>query len=115
MWEGVGARGRPPQRKERSLIGSRRPAEPEVDPSRVQRREGAELLGDHEWRVVGKHDPTRADSDRRRPGSNVRDHDRGRRAGDAGRVVVLGDPIAVVSPLLGVLCEVERVSQRLGR
>jgi len=109
------AKRRPPQRQQRQLVGSRRPAEAEVDPAGMQRRERAELLGDHEWRVVREHDPARAHPDRRCARGDVRDHDGGRSAGDAGRVVVLSEPEAVVSPALGVLGQVERVPQRIGR
>ena len=49
------------------------------------------------------------------PAGDVRDHDRRRRAGDAGHVVVLGQPEAAVAPALGVLREVERVGERLRR
>jgi hypothetical protein len=45
----------------------------------------------------------------------VRDHDGGRRARNPDRVVVLGEPEAVVPPPLDVLREIERVSQRLAR
>ena len=107
--------GHAAQRAHRQLVGARRAAEAEVDPARVQRRERAELLGDHERRVVREHDPARADPDRLRPAGDVRDHDRGRGAGDPDRVVMLGQPEALVAPPLGVLGEVERVAQRLGR
>ena len=46
------------------------------------------------------------------PAGDVRDDDRRRRAGDAGHVVVLGQPVALVAPALGVPGEVDGVSQR---
>jgi hypothetical protein len=45
----------------------------------------------------------------------VTDHDGRGRAGDAGHVVVLGEPEAAIAPALGVLREVERVRQRQRR
>jgi hypothetical protein len=45
----------------------------------------------------------------------MRDHDGGRRARNPDRVVVFGEPEAVVPPSLDVLREIERVSQRLAR
>ena len=78
----------------------------------MQRGERPELLGDHERRVVREHDPARADADRARAAGDVRDHDRGGGARDAGRVVMLREPEAVVAPALRVLREVERVAQR---
>ena len=54
-----------------SLPGAR--PEPEVDPARVQRGERAELLGDHQRRVVGQHDPAGAEPDRLGVGGDVGD------------------------------------------
>ena len=82
------------------------------DPSGVEGSECAELLRDHERRVIWKHDPTGADADRARPAGDVRDHDSGRCARDAARVVMLCKPEALVARPLGVLREVERVAQR---
>ena len=83
---------------QRALVGAGRAAEAEVDAAGVERLERAELLGDHERRVVRQHDAARADADRRRAAGDVPDHDRRRGARDAGHVVVLGEPEAPVSP-----------------
>ena len=53
-----------PHRAGRDLIGARRPAEAEVDPPGMQRRQRAELLGDDQRRVVRQHDAAGADTDR---------------------------------------------------
>ena len=111
--EGVGACRVAAERTDRELVGSRCAAEAEVDPAGVQRRERAELLGDHQRRMVRQHDPAGADADGLCPGRNVGDHDGGRRARDPDRVVMLREPEAVVPPPLDVLREIERVSQRL--
>ena len=100
---------------DRQPVGARRAAEPEVDASRVQRLERAELLGDHDRRVVREHDPAGADPDRLRAARDVGDHDGGRGARDPDGVVVLGEPEAVVAPALGVLGQVERVPERVAR
>ena len=92
-------------------VGPGRAPEPEVDPPGVERVERAELLGDDQRRVVGEHDPARADADRRRAGGDVSDRNRGRGAGDAGHVVVLGEPEAAVAPALGVPREVDGVAR----
>ena len=42
------------------------------------------------------------------------DHDRGRRAGDAGDIVVLGQPEPSVAPSLGVAGQVQRVAEGVG-
>ena len=83
--------------------------------ARVERVERPELLGDDQRRVVGEHDPPGPDADRRRPGRDVRDRDRGRRAGHAGHVVVLGQPEALVPPALGVPGQIDRASKGAGR
>ena len=113
--EGVGARRVASERVNRQLVGAGRTAETEVDPSRMQRLERSELLGDHDRRMVRQHDPARADAHRLRSCRDVRDHDGGRRARDPDRVVMLGEPEPVVPPPFDVLREVERVSQRLAR
>ena len=45
------------------LVGARRAADAEVDAAGEERLQGAELLGDHQRRVVGQHDAARADAD----------------------------------------------------
>jgi hypothetical protein len=78
-------------------------------------RQRAELLGDHDGRVVGQHDAAGADADALRPFGNMADDDRGGRAGDAGDVVVLGDPEAPVAPTLRMGDEIARVVERAAR
>ena len=102
-----------PQRERGALVGAGRAAETEVDAPRVQRVEGAELLGDDQRRMVRQHDAPSAHPDRGRPASNVADHHRGRRARDAGHVVVLRHPVAAISQRLGPAREVEGVAHRL--
>ena len=81
--ERVGAARVAAQRAHRQLVGARRAAEAEVDAAGVERLERAELLGDHERRVVRQHDAAGADADRLGAAGDVRDHDGGRRARDA--------------------------------
>ena len=50
----------------------------------------------------------------RRDRREVREQHRRRRAGDAGHVVVLGDPVAAVPEALGLLDQGDRVAQRVG-
>ena len=95
------------------LVGAGRAADPEVDAARVQRLEHPELLGDHERLVVRQHHAARADAERGGRARQVGDQHRRRRAGDAGHVVVLGNPVAQVAEPLDVAGEVDRVAQRL--
>jgi hypothetical protein len=101
-----------PQRAHRRRVGPGGAAEPEVDAPRVERVERPELLGDHERRVVGQHDPACADADRVRPLGDEADRHRRRGAGDPREVVVLGQPEAVVAERLGPLRELTRPVER---
>ena len=100
--------GRPrvsPERAHSVLVGARGPAEPEVDAPRMQGSEGAELLRDHEWRVVREHDAARAEPDSLGVRGHVGDEHRGGRRCDRAHVVVLGVPDPAVPELLGTLGE----------
>ena len=90
-----------PQRAKRRHIAARRPAEPEIDAPRVQLGQCAELLGNHEWRVIGKHDAARAQSNGLRVRRDVRDQHRGGARCDRRHVVVLGVPDAPIAAGLG--------------
>ena len=104
----LGAHGIAAQRAHRALVGARRASQAEIDAARIERLERAELLGDHERRVIRQHDAAGADADRARAAGDVADHDRRRGARDADHVVVLGEPEPRVAPTLGVLRELER-------
>ena len=95
-------------------IGAGRPAEAEVDAVRVERGERAELLGDDERGVIGQHDAAGADADGFRAAGDVAEGDGGGGAGDAGHVVVLGEPEAAIAEALGVAGEIERAVERIG-
>ena len=106
---------RPAQGQRRLLARARRPAQAEVDPPGVQRLQGGHVLGHHQGRVVGQHDPARADPDPLRPRRQVGHEDRWRRAGHQRHVVVLGDPEPVVAQFVGPLRQRRGGRQRLGR
>ncbi len=97
------------------LVRSRRPAEPEVDPAGEQRVERAELLGDHQGRMVGQHDPACADPDMVRRVPDVRDHHRGGGAGDPGHAVMLGHPVAGKAQAFGMAREIGCVGEAPAR
>src|ERR1700678_405847 len=73
-------------------------SEAEIDPSGIERCQGAELFGDNQRGVVGEHNPAGADPDRGCSAGNISDQDGGGRTGHGGDVVVLGEPVAFVSP-----------------
>ena len=91
----------------RDLIGPRRPAEAEIDPPGVKGREGAELLGDQQRRVVRQHDAARPDTDRAGRDRDMRQGYRGGGAGDPRHVVVLRHPVAMITQRLHVTGEVD--------
>jgi len=82
-------------------------AEAEVDAAGVDGCEGAELFGDDERGVVGEHDAAAADADGAGGSGDVADEHGGGGAGEAGDAVVLGEPEAGVTELLGVAGEVD--------
>ncbi len=69
----------------------------------------------HQRRVIGQHDPTGTDSNRRCTARDEADHHRCRRAGDPFHVVVLGEPVTCVAPTFRMLREIEGIAQRGGR
>ena len=100
-------------------IGSRCAPEAEVDATGIERLERSELLGDHERRVVGKHDAPRTHPYGPRLRCDMGYEDAGRRGADARHVVVLGVPDSLVAELLGALRDgytrTERIARRLAR
>ena len=104
-----------PQRPRRRLVRARRAAQAEIDAIRIERRQRPELLRDDQRRVIRQHHPARADADRLRPAGDIADDHRGRRAGDAGHVVMLGQPIPPIAPTFRMLREIERTAQGIPR
>src|SRR6202020_1027290 len=92
-----------------------RAAQAKVDATGIEPRERSELLGDNVGRVVRKHDASCPDPNGRRPFGDMTKHDRGRGAGDALHVMMLGDPDALIAPFLGVSGEVASVVERAPR
>ena len=115
MREGIARQRVTPQRVHRVPIAARGASDSEVDASRMERRERAELFGNDERRVIGKHDAPGPDANVRGTARDMRDDDRRRGAGDAFHVVVLGQPEAFVAEALGVTGEVEAVAKRNAR
>jgi hypothetical protein len=96
------------------LAQSKNAFQAEIDAARIERFEGAELLGDDQRRVVGQHDAAGAHPDGAGAAGDMPDDHRGGGAGHADHVVVLGHPVAPVAPGFGVTGEVEGVAQRVG-
>jgi hypothetical protein len=112
----IGTRGKiPAQRTRRALIGSGGAAESEIDPAAIQRLQRAKLFCDHQRCMVRQHDAARPDADGAGAARDIADHYRGRGAGNARHVVMFGEPEPLVIPAFGVLREIERVAEGLGR
>ena len=87
------------------------PPDAEVDAAGVERVEHSEALDDRDRRRLPELHRCRADTNPVGGGGDLTDQHRGRRAGDRDEVM-FGDPVALVSPLFGVLGEVDRIAQR---
>jgi hypothetical protein len=81
-------------------------------PSGIQRSQGPELLGNNERRVVGKHDPTGTDADRRSLAGHVGDDDRRRDTRGKRNTVMLGDPETFKAESLDISGKVRGLPQR---
>jgi hypothetical protein len=97
------------------LGAARGAADAEVDAAGVEGFEQAELLGDLQRAVMRKHDAARADAQMTRLGCDARHHDFGRTAGETGRAVVLGEPIAVIPEAVDVARQLDGFEQHIVR
>src|SRR5207248_10186704 len=79
----------PPQGACGSLIASGRTAKSEIDAPGVKRFERAELLGNHQRRVIWKHDPAGADPNIFSLTGDKGDDDRGRSTGNTEHIMML--------------------------
>ncbi len=93
-------------------IGSRRTAKAEIDASRKQRLKHLEALRDHQRSVVRQHHAARADTDTRGDRRDLADHDFRRGTSDIGQIVMLGNPVALVTKPVRKAREIKRVTQR---
>ena len=85
----------------RRHVRAGRTPEAEVDPIRIERRQGPELFCHDEGRMIGQHDPARADAHCSSGCGNMADDNRRRSAGDPGHVVMFGQPVAVITRRFG--------------
>ena len=96
-------------------IGAGRAAQAQIDPPRIEGFKGAELLGDHQRRMVRQHYPTGANPNATGAGSQITDQHGGGRTGDAVHVVVLGHPETGVAERFHMLGQGQGVMQGLRR
>ena len=91
-----------PQRPHGALIGPGGATKAEIDAIRIERSQGAKLFGNHQRRVVRQHDATRADPQSGGGLGQMADQHRGGGTGNARHVVMFGQPVALVTPILGM-------------
>src|SRR3954447_8262255 len=82
------------------LVRAWRPPDSEVDPVWIQRLQRAELFRDDKRCMVREHYTARAYADAAGSAGHVSYDDGRRGARDAGHIVVLGQPVAVIPPAL---------------
>jgi hypothetical protein len=116
MGEILGGRGQiRTQRARGSLIGAGGAAGPEIDAAPVKRFQRTELLCDDQRRMVWQHHAARSNTNGPGAAGDIADHHRGRSAGDAGHIMMLGEPEPLVIPAFGVLRQIEPIVEGLGR
>src|SRR5260370_1044966 len=64
--------------------------------------------------MIGQHDSASTDPDCRCAAGHVAYDERGCSTGDAGHVVMLGQPIATISKALGMAREIEGIAEGIG-
>ena len=101
------------QRKSRTAIRTGRAAKPEIDPSRGDRIEHAELLCDFQGRIVGQHHTGASDPDAVCRLPDRGDQDFRCRADNCFIAVMLGNPEALVTEPLAMLCQSDCVADRV--
>ncbi len=95
-------------------VGAGRTAQAQIDPPGEQGGKGAELFGHDQRCMVRQHDPARTHTDGAGCGRHLRNHNRRGRTGDAGHVVMLGQPIAVIARLFCQTRKIDRIRQSIG-
>ena len=61
--------------------------------------------------MVGQHNAPCPHTDRLGLGCNMPHHHRRRRTGDAGHIVMLGQPVAMIAPAFGLLRQIGGMAQ----
>jgi hypothetical protein len=93
------------------LIRARRATDTQVNAPRIQGSQRAELLRHHERGMVRQHDSAGANADRGGTRRDVTYHHGRCRAGNAGTVVMFGQPVPAITPALRVAGKIEAVAQ----
>ncbi len=109
----VGGQYVAPQGAGGGLVTPGRSTKTKIDPTGMKTGERAELLHDHQRRMVRQHDAAGTEPDRARLCSDVRDQHARRRRCDGGHVVVLGVPDPRVAMNLGLLRGFDGAQQRV--
>ena len=103
------------QRLHGALIAARGAAQAEIDAIRIEGTQRTELLRNDQGGVVRQHDAASPEPQRRGAPGQVANQHRCGGAGNARHVVVLRQPVAMVTPALRMASQIQRVAKRLGR
>jgi len=98
----------------RTLVGTRRPAQPQIDPARREQFQHPELLGHFQGAVMGQHHPAGPHPNGRGFGCNLGDQNLWAGPGKRLAVVVLGQPVARVAQSLAGLGKLNGFRNRFG-
>ena len=85
------------QRAHGRLIATWRAPKAEIDTTGVERIERAELLGNHQRRMVRQHHAAGAQMQSGGMGGKIANQHRGRGAGNTDHIMVLGQPVAMIT------------------
>ncbi len=103
------------QRQHGALIGAGRAAQSEIDTARVEGFQGAKLFGNHQRCVVRQHDPAGAEAQRFGVSGEIANQHRRCGAGDAGHVVVFGQPVAMKAKGFSLTRQRQRIMEGIAR
>ena len=85
-------------------IAARSSTDTKINPARIERLEHTKGLRHFQRAVMGQHHTAAAHTDGAGARSDLTDHDLWGRAGKAGQVMMLCNPEAFVTQLLGCYC-----------
>ena len=100
------------QSNRRRTICSRSASQTEINSSGIKTFESSELFGNHNRRVIRKHNSSRTDADFFRVSGNITDHNRSRRARNSRHIVMLGKPESFVTQTFDVLRQTSKFCRK---
>ena len=93
------------------LVAARRTAKTQVDTARIEGIQRTKLLGNHQRGMVRQHHATGAKVQRGGVRRQVTNQHGGRGTGDTNHIVVLSQPVTVITAFFCQASEIERVGK----